>query len=345
MKSAYFVFLALRRTTLKSTHFVFLALLLLASCSHPSYKLQPSAPAPAQPPLAAPAEALPAPKTPLPAPPDYRMGPGDEFELVETRLAALNRHYILAPDGGVVVPLLGSYNLAGMTPEEAMRLLQKDLEKNYRDPELSLILSVCKNYRICIFGEVVSPGEYAFERKVDLLMLLARAGGLRKPDTPCLAVVNRGEGEIYEVDLDTLLREGRSELSIPLHPGDRVHVRMTSERGVHLMGEVKSPGYYPIESGMTVLRAINLAGGMTESAASNDISLIHPRGLGEAELASVDLSGVENGRLGGGLLPLMAGDIVYVPITGLGKFNYYLRQITPGLNMIVLGEALNRTGR
>ena len=55
---------------------------------------------------------------------------------------------------------------------------------------------------------------------------------------------------------------GRDELNVELKDGDVVYVLRTEE--VHVIGEVKKPGSYPYEAGMTVLKALSLAGGVTK---------------------------------------------------------------------------------
>jgi polysaccharide export outer membrane protein len=42
---------------------------------------------------------------------------------------------------------------------------------------------------------------------------------------------------------------------------------------VYVFGEVKNPGSYPIQPGMTVLQALSLAGGTTQYAAANRLEV------------------------------------------------------------------------
>lgn len=52
-----------------------------------------------------------------------------------------------------------------------------------------------------------------------------------------------------------------------------VYVGITSYRPFYIHGEVKKPGAYPYQPGMTVNQAVALAGGLTERASREKISL------------------------------------------------------------------------
>ncbi|WP_295456483.1 polysaccharide biosynthesis/export family protein [uncultured Thiodictyon sp.] len=54
----------------------------------------------------------------------------------------------------------------------------------------------------------------------------------------------------------------------------RVTINVTTYREFYVNGEVKSPGGYPYQSGLTVRKAIALAGGKTERASESKISVI-----------------------------------------------------------------------
>tara|TARA_R110001592_G_scaffold1695_3_gene9988 strand:- start:1813 stop:2331 length:519 start_codon:yes stop_codon:yes gene_type:complete len=52
-----------------------------------------------------------------------------------------------------------------------------------------------------------------------------------------------------------------------------VYVQVVEYRPFYILGEVKQPGGYPYQPGMTVNQAVALAGGLTERADDNEISL------------------------------------------------------------------------
>lgn len=57
----------------------------------------------------------------------------------------------------------------------------------------------------------------------------------------------------------------------------RVTVSILKYREFFISGEVKSPGGYPYQPGLTLRRAVALAGGLTERASENRISIIRDK--------------------------------------------------------------------
>ncbi len=60
-----------------------------------------------------------------------------------------------------------------------------------------------------------------------------------------------------------------------------VHVSMDEYRPFFIQGEIKNPGGYPYQPGLTVRRAVSLGGGFTERAAKNKIYVTRPNSGGE----------------------------------------------------------------
>ena len=80
--------------------------------------------------------------------------------------------------------------------------------------------------------------------------------------------VTKEISENIYVDLYQLLVAGKKEENIYLHPGDVIYIPDTSY--FHVVGEVKNPGSFPYEQGITILKAITLAGGATQKASTKN---------------------------------------------------------------------------
>ncbi|MCX5724507.1 MAG: polysaccharide export protein [Nitrospirae bacterium] len=81
----------------------------------------------------------------------------------------------------------------------------------------------------------------------------------------------------------------------------RVSVYITRYRSVFVSGEVKKPGAYPYEEGLTVLKAATMAGGFTDKASTGRIKIKRQKDK-EEETLSVILQD-----------PVFPDDIVVVP--------------------------------
>ncbi|HUI26155.1 MAG TPA: SLBB domain-containing protein, partial [Candidatus Kryptonia bacterium] len=80
-------------------------------------------------------------------------------------------------------------------------------------------------------------------------------------------------------------------------------------------GWVEKPGSYPLTRGVTVLSAITAAGGPLYPAATSYIQVVRTKRSGVRTVLSADIPGIIDGK--GQDIPLEAGDIVYVPASGL----------------------------
>lgn len=103
-------------------------------------------------------------------------------------------------------------------------------------------------------------------------------------------------GEIRAVGLT--VRELESRISNGLRQGyllnPEVQVRVIEYRPFYVNGEVKKPGGYPYVPGLTVQKAVSLAGGLTHLASKNKIYVIR----------ETSTSGQREGvRLDGAVLP------------------------------------------
>lgn len=58
----------------------------------------------------------------------------------------------------------------------------------------------------------------------------------------------------------------------------RVTVSVVTYREFYIIGEVKKPGGYPYQPGLTLERAIALAGGLTERASTNRVTIMRGNG-------------------------------------------------------------------
>jgi protein involved in polysaccharide export with SLBB domain len=64
-----------------------------------------------------------------------------------------------------------------------------------------------------------------------------------------------------------------------------VHVSIVAYRNFYIGGEVKRPGGYPFQPGLTIKQAITIAGGLTEWASSSKFEILR-EGLTQSDSAS-----------------------------------------------------------
>lgn len=121
--------------------------------------------------------------------------------------------YPVSPEGKIILPLLGEYEVKGMTIEEFQsRLTLVARQKISLDAEVMVRLV---NFRISVLGEVKNPGiQHIYEQRISVLEALAQAGDITaygNREKVMLIRENEGKKEIHTVDLTD-----RALLSSPL---------------------------------------------------------------------------------------------------------------------------------
>lgn len=118
-------------------------------------------------------------------------------------------------------------------------------------------------------------------------------------------------------------------------PSLSVLVVKTKGRQVYVMGEVDEPGLYTLpEGGVDVLGAVSLAGGFTDDAAKGNTILVRVTtdGYLVQELDLSELQATESMTLA--MVRLEAYDVVYVPKSRIGDFDYFARTVLRGIGYI-----------
>ena len=146
--------------------------------------------------------------------------------------------------------------------------------------------------------------------------------------------------QIIWVNLLQLLQKADMRINVRLANNDIVYIPDSMDAAVFVMGEINEPGSVNIQTtALTILDAINLAGGPTENANIEEIRLIR-KVRGQEGVKTVNLETIwAHGDFSQNYV-LKDDDIIYLPRKGIAKFNYYLRQVDPLLRTFISGAVL-----
>lgn len=231
----------------------------------------------------------------------YVLGPQDAINVTVLGEEDLSRKYTIEQDGTFTFPLIGRVTAKGLTLRQLEAELTKRLAAGYlKNPQVSVSIEAYQSQRITVWGQVAQPNEYQLTGDMTLLSALSRAGGvtpaagrevlvIRSPRRPAGEDGAPPDPEIIRIDL-VELQAGNMALNIPLHDGDTINVPKSKQ--VFVSGQVKSPGAYPVEDGMTVLQVLTLAGGLTDRGSDRRITIQRTVDGKRKELKSVKLTAV-----------------------------------------------------
>jgi len=111
------------------------------------------------------------------APEAYRIGPEDMLQISVWKNDAMSRGVPVRPDGKISLPLLNDVQAAGLTTLELREVLTKKLAEYMPSPEVSVIVTDVRSFKVSVIGEVARPGRYELKSWTTVLDVLALAGG------------------------------------------------------------------------------------------------------------------------------------------------------------------------
>lgn len=170
-------------------------------------------------------------------PGEYRIGPEDVLFISVWKNDALTRAVNVRPDGRISLPLLNDVEAAGLTPAELRDLLAKKLVDYIPAPEVAVIVTDVRSFKVSVMGEVARPGRYELKSWHTVLDVLAMAGGFTPFAARSRIVILRPEGQTMKripfnyntVSADGVLSRilnagGGDQANFYLRPGDIVLV-------------------------------------------------------------------------------------------------------------------------
>lgn len=238
----------------------------------------------------------------------------------------------VSEQGMVNIPFIGAVKVIDLTISQLEEIITDSLGKDYFvEPEITIHIKEYHSLQYYISGAVKQPGLYETSAESSLLELIARAGGVL-PERGNVAYILRASAEDMakmeriedflskepvRVDLKSLLDKGDMNHNLLLKSGDVVYIPLKEalnqgESKIYVEGEVKKPGVYDYQPGITALKACIISGGFGQFAAPNRAKIIRNTKDG-LKIIRIDLTRVKEGKISD--IELEPGDRIHVPET------------------------------
>ncbi|MCT7954947.1 SLBB domain-containing protein [Laspinema palackyanum] len=263
------------------------------------------------------------------------------------------QHQVLV-DGTLNLPLVGRVSVEGLTLEQAASRLRNLYAPYLQRPEfLTISVMARRPVQVGISGEVRRPGSYiiamneAGSPRPTITTAIELAGGITSTanirQVQLLRRSRGGPNQLITIDLTTLVQLGDLSQDVTIRDGDTIFIppdpninandaRQLAEASISgdssqpiniaVVGEINRPGSYTVagdaEAGglLTLTRALQTAGGVTQSAEVGQIQVRRQPKSGPAQILSVNLWQLLNGDISQDII-LQQGDTIFVP-TGSG---------------------------
>ncbi len=157
---------------------------------------------------------------------NYLIGPNDSVTIFVWRNPDLSGSFIVRPDGRISTSLVEDIPVAGRTPTQFARDMEKVLAKFIRDPVVTVSVSGFIgpfSEQVKVIGAAAKPQSYPYRQYMTLLDLMIASGGLTdfaSGNSAKLVRVKNGKQMTYDVRLDDLVRDGDISANVDILPGD-----------------------------------------------------------------------------------------------------------------------------
>jgi polysaccharide biosynthesis/export protein len=187
-------------------------------------------------------------------------------------------------DGKLDLPMVGPVPAAGMT----VLGLQSELTKRYavyfKQPQVTVSVTAYRSQPVTVMGAVNTPHVIDLRGPTRLMDVISEAGGL-KPDAGDKITITRPasdqdgsagsrEFSTQVIDLDKIINGTDPNANVLIHARDLITV--PKARMVYVVGDVTKPGGYVLDGvgSLSVLQAIALAGGTTNTSAMSKVRIL-----------------------------------------------------------------------
>jgi polysaccharide export outer membrane protein len=207
---------------------------------------------------------------------EYVVGPQDRLAVAVVDEPTLTKLITVGADGTFDYPYIGQVRAGGLT----LHAIQQDItarlkEKYLRNPQVSVEVETYRSQVVYVWGQVKTPGAVTLMGRINLTEALAKAGS-PTADAGAYIEINRkpkpdaGAPPPPERISIEDLQSGRAQ-GVFLSDGDTIFVPKAET--FFVTGYVKNGGPFLHEVGMTVARAISMAGGATEKGSRTRIRI------------------------------------------------------------------------
>lgn len=265
----------------------------------------------------------------------YRLRSGDTIAVKFLHNAELNVDAVIQPDGRIFLPLVGEMQVEALTVRElhvAISARYKDFVRTtgygvFLQEGDFLDLRFVYNPELNIGAKIRSDG------KISLPLLGDITAADRRPEDLRQQIVRMYADHIKVPDMAMLVGETTARKIFADEAFIVVTLVKAADQAVFVGGEVQTPRAVKFTGRMTVLQAIMEAGGVKDTGDLSQVVVVRRGQFETPTWIRTNLSQPLSGRAVRNDVTLRNGDVIVIPLTGIGKVNlfvrHYIRDVLP----------------
>ncbi|MCX8903027.1 SLBB domain-containing protein [Vibrio parahaemolyticus] len=230
-----------------------------------------------------------APVSDVPVPTDYTVGAGDEI-VIQLFGKENTTHRLRVNRAGIInFPSLGPVQVAGMTFSDVRDSLNQRVKEQMIGVRSDISLGEMRTMQVFVMGDAYKPGAYTVSALTTISQAIYYSGGFSESGALRNVQLKRNGQVIRKLDMYDLLLKGDARNDIRLLPGDVVFIGALGNT-ISIDGEVNRPAIYEIKPGETYKQAIQMAGGFTANAYSDQIEVKRYAAKGARDALTLNFS-------------------------------------------------------
>jgi polysaccharide export outer membrane protein len=164
----------------------------------------------------------------IPGDANYILAPDDLIQVKVFQEDDLLSNLRISKDNTITFPLIGSVKIGGRSPQDAARIIQDALAKDYLvNPQVNVTVIQYSKRHYTVLGQVQKPGSYDIpdREQITLLQAIGTAGGYTRIADPAKITLKRsidGRESVIKLNAKRMANENGSAFGIL--PGDVITV-------------------------------------------------------------------------------------------------------------------------
>jgi len=203
---------------------------------------------------------------------------GDALRVKVTGHDELDKQVLIPPSGMFSYNLISDFNVVGLSPQE----MEKKVALKLGTYILNAQVNIKRIHIIKVLGETKQNGQFEFSYEPSILDVLTKAGGMTKlkdTHTNYRARIVTRKGDIYEIDISSILKSGINSNAIKLFHGDTLLITPEERENVYVISSSNVSILF--RRGMRLLDALSYATGGTGGSKDYD------RGIKAEEIVNI----------------------------------------------------------
>jgi protein involved in polysaccharide export with SLBB domain len=265
--------------------------------------------------------------------PSYILDYGDALEVQLIGQEDEEGVYQIKRNGSINLPDIGPITLAGLSLEDASRLIKAKVLSTFIGTEAFVSLDSVRDINVLVSGNAFNPGIYTVSGNANLLHVLSVAGGINENGSYREINLIRDKKVIETLDMYDVLISGFYNSRIALKSGDVIFVA-ASKNVVSIDGAVKIPAKFELSSNQNLYDVIDYTNGISSDADLNNIYLDR---ILDGKINSLPIRNINQFKK----IIANDGDSIYVRKHKFRNVTIDGAVLKPGRYLMADGESLN----